>query len=270
MTQAQGLYSVAQVRAFDAYAAAQLGIPGYILMRRAGEAALRALRTRWPTANRVAVVCGGGNNGGDGYVVARYARAAGLEVVLCALVAPAQLRDDALRAANEFLASGGQVQPLTESALREAEVLVDAVLGTGISAAPRPDCAQAITAINQSGRPVLSLDLPSGLDGDSGQALGAVVRADTTVTFVAPKTGLYVGDGPDYAGRVLLDNLGIELPGGAASNPVMERLDDTDITRALPRRARAAHKGDFGRVLIVGGSAGMAGAARLADRKSVV
>ena len=260
---------MAQVRAFDAYASAELGIPGYILMRRAGEAALRALRTRWPTASRIAVVCGGGNNGGDGYVVARYARAAGLEVLLCALVAPTQLRGDALRAANEYLASGGQVQPLTEAALHEAEVVVDAVLGTGISAPPRPDCAQAIAAINQAGRPILSLDLPSGLDGDSGQALGAVVHADTTVTFVAPKTGLYVGDGPDYAGRVLLDNLDVELPSGAASDPVMERLLESDITRALPRRARAAHKGVFGRVLIVGGTAGMAGAVRLAGEASL-
>src|SRR5579862_7085996 len=111
MTQAQGLYSVAQVRAFDAYAAAQLGIPGYTLMRRAGEAALRALRTRWPTAARIAVVCGGGNNGGDGYVLARYARAAGLEVQLHALVELARLRGDARRAAEEYVASGARVEP---------------------------------------------------------------------------------------------------------------------------------------------------------------
>ena len=260
---------MAQVRAFDAYATTALGVPGYTLMRRAGEAALRALRTRWPTAGHIAVVCGGGNNGGDGYVLARYARAAGLEVKLYALVEPARLRGDALRAAEEYLSGGGPVQPFAEASLSEADVLVDALLGTGMRAALRADFAQAIAAINNAGRPVLALDLPSGLDGDSGQAGSIAVRADTTVTFVAPKTGLYVGDGPEYAGRVLLDNLGVELPAGAASNPVMERLDESDIARALPRRSRTANKGDFGRVLIVGGAAGMPGAVRLAGEASL-
>jgi NAD(P)H-hydrate epimerase len=118
--------------------------------------------------------------------------------------------------------------------------------------------------MNESGRPIMALDLPSGLDGDSGQIQSVAVRADTTLTFVAPKTGLFLGDGPEAAGRVLLDNLGIELPAGPANDPVMERLDETDIVRALPRRDRAAHKGNFGRVLIIGGAPGMAGAVRLA------
>jgi ADP-dependent NAD(P)H-hydrate dehydratase / NAD(P)H-hydrate epimerase len=264
MSRAQGLYSVAQVRALDAYAIAELGIPGYTLMRRAGEAALRALRTRWPTAGRIAIVCGGGNNGGDGYVVARYARAAGLDVCVLAATDPAQLRGDALRAADEYRASGGQVQPMVPASLDDAEVLVDAVLGTGLSQSLRPDVAAAIEAMNSAARPILALDLPSGLDGDSGRAHGVAVRADTTITFVAHKTGLYLGDGPEFAGRVLLDNLGIEAPPGAAGDPVMERVNEADIARALPRRNRAAHKGDFGRVLIIGGAPGMAGAVRLA------
>jgi hydroxyethylthiazole kinase-like uncharacterized protein yjeF len=264
MSQARGLYSVAQVRAFDAYAIGELGIPAYTLMRRAGEAALRVLRTRWPLVNRLTIVCGGGNNGGDGYVLARYARAAGLEVQVLSVVDPPQLRADALRAAEEYLSGGGQVQPFSPSLLGDAEVLVDALLGTGLSKSPRDEIARAITAMNGAGKPILALDLPSGLDGDTGQAHGAAVRADTSVTFVAPKLGLYLGSGPELAGRVLLDNLGIELPANAASAPVMERLEEEDIARALPRRARAAHKGDFGRVLIVGGGAGMAGAVRIA------
>jgi len=264
MARAQGLYSVAQVRALDSYAITELGVPGYTLMRRAGEAALRALRTRWPTAGRIAIVCSGGNNGGDGYVIARYARAAGLEASVLALVDPAQLRGDALRAADEYRAGGGQLQPFAAALLNEADVLVDALLGTGLQAPVRPEYAAAITAMNGAGRPILAIDLPSGLDGDSGQAHGVVVRADTTITFVAPKTGLYLGDGPEYAGRVLLDNLGIEVPAGAGTETVMERLDEGDIARALPRRGRTAHKGDFGRVLLIGGAPGMAGAVRLA------
>jgi NAD(P)H-hydrate epimerase len=156
------------------------------------------------------------------------------------------------------------VRPFAAELLSDAEVLVDALLGTGLSQTLRPELASAIAAINGAGRPVLALDLPSGLDGDSGHAHGVAVRADTTITFVAPKTGLYLGEGPEYAGRVLLDNLGIEpLPVGS-SVPVLERLDESDLTRALPRRARDAHKGDFGRVLIIGSAAGMAGAVRLA------
>src|SRR3954469_23285311 len=113
----QGLYSVAQVRALDAYAIERLGIPAYTLMKRAGEAALRVLRTRWPTANRIAIVCGGGNNGGDGYVLARYARAAGLEVAVLALIDPGQLHADAQRAAEEYALSGGQVEPFAAASL---------------------------------------------------------------------------------------------------------------------------------------------------------
>jgi NAD(P)H-hydrate epimerase len=143
-------------------------------------------------------------------------------------------------------------------------VLVDALLGTGLHQAPRAEIAQAIGAMNASAKPILALDLPSGLDGDTGQAYGAAVRADTTLTFVAPKIGLYLGNGPEYAGRVLVDNLGIELPDDAQSAPAIERLDEGDIARALPRRGRMTHKGDFGRVLVIGGVAGMAGAVRLA------
>ena len=268
MTSSQGLYSVAQVRAFDAHAISVLGVPGYTLMRRAGEAALRALRSRWPTAMQIAVIAGGGNNGGDGYVVARFARAAGLEVELLAMVAPGALQGDARRAADDYLASGGTVRAYKPSdlaaVLASAEVLVDALLGTGLHDPVRPEWRAVIEALNAAGKPILALDLPSGLDGDSGAALGAAVRADATITFVAPKTGLYLGDGPEYAGRVLFDDLEVSPPEGDASRPVFERLDESDIARALPRRGRAAHKGDFGRVLLIAGGPGMAGAARLA------
>ena len=181
-----------------------------------------------------------------------------------AVIECARLRGDAQRAAEEYLASGGQVQPFAPALLSTADVLVDALLGTGLSQSPRGPVAAAIEAMNESGRPILALDLPSGLDGDSGRIQSVAVRADTTLTFVAPKTGLYLGDGPEYAGRVLLDDLGIEAPPGPESAPVMERLIESDIARALPRRGRDAHKGDFGRVLIIGGGPGMGGAVRLA------
>src|ERR1700756_5671790 len=123
------LYSTAQVRALDAHAIKELGIPGYTLMKRAGEAALRYLRTRWPMAHRIVIVCGGGNNAGDGYVLARFAQAAGLTVTVLAAAVPEELRGDARQAFEDFQTSGGQLRSFTAQLLSEGEVIVDALLG---------------------------------------------------------------------------------------------------------------------------------------------
>lgn len=255
------VYSASQVRAFDAQAIAA-GIPGYTLMKRAGEGALRVLRSRWPKAQHVTIVCGGGNNGGDGYVLARFAQAAGLDVRVLAATPTAELRGDARHAWQDAIASGCTVQPFDAAALPSAEVIVDALLGTGARLPVRPEAATVITAINSAARPVLALDVPSGLDATSGAAGEAVVRADVTLTFVALKSGLYIGQGPDFAGQVLCDELDIAPPADAL--PSLRRLEDGCILRALPRRRRNAHKSEFGRVLVIGGGAGMPGAARLA------
>ncbi|HEY6451356.1 MAG TPA: NAD(P)H-hydrate dehydratase [Steroidobacteraceae bacterium] len=263
MSSPQVLYSAAQVRALDAYAIEQ-GTEGYTLMRRAAEAALRALRSRWPTAMRIAIVTGGGNNGGDGYVLARFAQAAGLSAAVLAVVAPASLRGDALRACEEFRASGGRVLAFEPQQLVEVDVIVDALLGTGLREPVRPALAQAIAAINGCARPVFSLDLPSGLNADSGTVMGAAVKADCTISFVAQKTGLFLGAGPEHAGRLLFDDLGLAPPEQARFRPLLERIGEAEIARALSPRRRDANKGDFGRVLIVGGGPGMPGAVRLA------
>ena len=258
------LYSVAQVRALDDHAIRVAGVPGYTLMKRAGEAALRALRVRWPTAVEIVVVTGSGNNGGDGYVLARFGRAAGLSVRVLALTPVAMLKGDARRAADEYVAGGGRIEPFSAAALGEAEVIVDALLGTGVRGPLRADWFEAINAINASGRPAYALDLPSGLDGDTGEVFGAAVRAECTITFVGVKTGLHLGHGPEHAGRVLFDDLGVSVPAEPEFQPLLESLTDVDIARALPRRARSANKGDFGRVLIIGSGSGMPGAVRLA------
>ena len=258
------IYSTAQVRALDAHAINVLGVPGYVLMKRAGEAALRYLRTRWPTAHRIVVVCGGGNNGGDGYVLARFAQASGLTVTVLAAAPVEALRGDARQAWEDWKASGGRVQPFSPAPLSEGEVIVDALLGTGVRSTVRDEAAHAIRAINSAGRAVFAIDVPSGLDSDTGVPLGDAVRADCTVTFVALKTGLFIGDGPEYAGTVFFDDLEVPVPQSAEFQPKLERILESEIARALPRRRRAAHKGDFGRVLIVGSGAGMPGATRLA------
>ena len=258
------LYSTAQVRALDAYAIETLGIPGYTLMKRAGEAALRYLRTRFPVAHRIVIVCGAGNNGGDGYVLARFAQAAGLTVTTLAASLPDQLRGDARQAYEDLRASGIQIQPYAPERLAEGEVIVDALLGTGLRGPAREDVARVIRGINNSARPVLAVDVPSGLDSDTGVPPGDTVRADCTVTFVGLKTGLFIGNGPEFAGTIFFDDLEIAADQAGAPPARLERILDTAIQQALPRRARSAHKGNFGRVLIVGGGVGMPGAVRLA------
>ena len=258
------LYSTAQVRALDAHAIGQLGIPGYTLMKRAGEASLRYLRTRWPMAHRVVIVCGGGNNGGDGYVLARFAQAAGLTVSVLSATAPDELRGDARQAHADFRASGGAISAFAPEHLGAGEVIVDALLGTGLAGGVRAELMAVIRAINDSRVPVFALDVPSGLDADTGTAAGDAIRADATVTFVGLKTGLFVGDGPEFAGTVFFDDLELTEAAPPGLTPRLTRIVEAEIHAALPRRRRSANKGDFGRVLIVGGGSGMPGATRLA------
>jgi len=258
------LYSTAQVRAIDAHAIEVLGIPGYTLMKRAGEAALRYLRQRWPTAHRIVIVCGGGNNAGDGYVLARFAQAAGLTVAALSAVDPQSLRGAAKQAFEDFRASGGSIRPFAADRLGEGDVVVDALLGTGLRGGIRADLMDVIREVNASGKPVFALDVPSGLDSDTGVPHGETIRADCTVTFVGLKTGLFTGEGPEYAGTVSFDDLELAPPDATTFRPRLERIGEGAIQEALPRRRRAANKGDFGRVLIVGGGPGMPGAARLA------
>jgi hydroxyethylthiazole kinase-like uncharacterized protein yjeF len=264
MTRPVTIYSAAQVRALDAFEIEKRRVPGYTLMTRAAEAALRLLRARWPQAHRLAVVCGAGNNGGDGYVLARLAQSDGLEALVLAATPPDKLTGDAHRAQEEWLASGGRAHPFAADALSGCDVIVDALLGIGFRPPARPETLAVIRAINAARRPVFALDIPSGVDADSGAIGEEAVRAEITLSFVGLKSGLFLGAGPEHAGVVLVDDLGVVAPTQKEFTPLMRRIDEGDIATALPRRPREAHKGSSGRVLIVGGSVGMPGAVRLA------
>jgi ADP-dependent NAD(P)H-hydrate dehydratase / NAD(P)H-hydrate epimerase len=263
------LYSTAQVRSLDAHAINELKIPGYTLMKRAGEAALRFLRTRWPMSHRIVIVCGAGNNGGDGYVLGRFAQAAGLTVTVLAAAEPEELRGDARQAYQDFRASEGSLKPFAPEHLSAGEVIVDALLGTGFKGPVRENLVAVIRAVNAAGTPVFALDVPSGLDSDAGTVAGDAIRAEATVTFVGLKTGLFVGDGPDYAGTVFFDDLELSDAPQLGLAPRLTRIVEAEIHAALPRRPRASNKGDFGRVLIVGSGSGMPGAGRLAGEASL-
>jgi NAD(P)H-hydrate epimerase len=210
------------------------------------------------------VVCGPGNNGGDGYVVARCARAAGLTVGVHALGDSEKLHGAALAARERCEASGVHALPLTLDALRDCDLLVDALFGTGMERELSGAWRAAVEAINAAGRPVLALDLPSGLHADSGRVLGVAVRASATLTFIALKAGLFTGAGREYSGEIFYDALGVPSALFDGSAPLARRITRANLRGALPQRARHAHKGDAGRVLVVGGQPGMSGAVRLA------
>ncbi len=262
------VYTAEQVRAMDAHAIGRLGIPGYTLMTRAAEAALDVLVDGWPYARRVLVLCGAGNNGGDGYVLARLAKAAGLDVSVAAATDATRLNGDAARAFADFKAAGGRLAPLGDAAFDDCDVIVDALLGTGLDRPASGTYAEWITAMNASGTPVLAIDLPSGLHADTGAVLGVAVYAARTITFVGLKAGLYLGAGPDHAGAIAFSGLGVPAS-AATAEPVLRRIGAQQVAAALPERRRAAHKGDHGRVLVIGGGPAMPGAVRLATEAAL-
>ena len=259
----RALYTAAQVRGFDRLTIEQFGVAGVELMERAGRSAFDQLQRRWPDAQRVAVLTGTGNNGGDGFVVARLARAAGLEACVLQLGDRARLRGDALVNAERWVEAGGIWQPF-DGIPANTDVIVDAMLGTGLQRDVGGDWAGAIDAVNASGRPCLAIDIPSGLNADSGVVMGCAVRAATTVSFIGLKLGLFTADGPDCAGDVVFDGLGVPAQVYASSVLSARRVDWSQQSAQLAPRRRNSHKGHFGHVLVIGGNHGLGGAARLA------
>lgn len=253
-------YRVAQVRQLEQLACQQLAVSGFDLMQRAGQAAWAQLQHRWPDGRQLAVFCGGGNNAGDGYVLAALAWQAGYAVQAIAVVAPDQLRGDAALAYQAFCAAGGHTLALASVQLASTCVVVDALLGSGLNRAVSGAVAEAVACINASGCPVLALDVPSGIAADSGALWGCAVHATLTVTFIALKPGLFTGHAPDYCGEIVCADLGLPPAVLTSQTPAARRL----VKQPLHRRSRIAHKGDCGRVLLVGGDDGYSGAIRLA------
>lgn len=263
MTLPVELHSVSQIRQLEA-AAIAAGTQGYTLMCRAGVAALACLRRLWPDARRIVIVAGQGNNGGDGLVLARLALHDGIGVTVMLLGDAAALRGEAAQAYADLRAAGGEVQAFDAALLCSADVVADALLGIGVRAPLREDWQTAIAAMNSCGRPVFALDLPSGLDPDTGRAATAV-RAAATITFIALKQGLFLEDGPDHAGELHFDALGVT----PTLQPLLRRLTDRILDNVLRPRPRNSNKSQFGRVVIIGGGAGMPGAVRLAGEAAL-
>jgi len=264
------LYSAAQVRELDRIAIEEQGIPGDILMTRAGQAAFEFLQQRWPRARSLGVLCGVGNNGGDGFIVARLAHVAGYTVRVWQVGDASRIQGDALVARQQMQAAGLVVEDFVSADFSAMDVLVDGLLGTGFSGEVVGQWRQAIEAMNQAharGSRVLALDIPSGLHADTGCIPGIAVQADACMTFIGLKTGLFTGQGPAVCGAVCFDDLAVPATVYTRLKPAALRQNRDSFS--LPPRKPTAHKGDFGHVLVVGGDHGMSGALRLAGEAAL-
>ena len=258
------LYRAARVRELDRVAIEDFGMPGMVLMERAGLASFQGLLDHWPGARRLAVVCGIGNNGGDGFVLARRAREAGFEVVVSHVGDITRLQGDALEAHRRMVHTGVVSLPFSPDLLGTSDVIVDALFGTGLDREVEGAWYRAIEAMNQHAAPVLAVDIPSGLHADTGRILGIAARAQVTVSFIGLKQGMFTGQGPEACGRILFDDLAVPAEIYARVGADAQRIQLDQFDWVLQRRSRTAHKGDYGHVLVIGGDYGFAGAARLA------
>ena len=259
------LYRAVQIRELERIAIEEYGIASFDLMSRAGQATFQVLKKQYPDAQSIAVFCGSGNNAGDGYIIAKLALESDLNVCVYTVSASEKLKGDALSASQAYRSAGGAVSLFQSEQLITAEVLIDALLGTGLDRAVTGLYATVIKSINRHFAPVIAVDIPSGLQADTGNVLGLAVKADYTVTFIGLKQGLFTGQAAEYCGEICYAQLAVP-----------EQIF-TDVTASairvvknqLPLRNRYAHKGDCGHVLIIGGDLGYSGAARLAGEAAL-
>jgi len=255
------LPGAAEQRGLDEWAIGERGIPGLELMERAGEGLTNLVSELAPTGT-VAVVCGKGNNGGDGLVTARQLRILGRDVRVLLLADPDELRGDAKTNCERL--PGAPPEAFDPARLEGADAVIDAILGTGFSGEPRDPAATAITAINAAGAAgavVVACDVPSGVDGSTGEIAGEAVRADATATFHAAKPGLWIAPGKGHAGEVRVIDIGI--PAGGPLRADVGLIDDR-VTDTIPTRGSESTKFAAGSVLVCGGSLGLTGAPSMA------
>jgi NAD(P)H-hydrate epimerase len=246
------------MRATDAWAIEERGIPGLELMERAG-LGLAAVVGQVAPSGPVAVVCGKGNNGGDGYVAARLLRDGGREVRVLAAAPVQELRGDAR--VNAERTDG--IEAFEAARLDGCAVAIDALLGTGFSGTPHGAVGEAIAALNAAGLPVVAADVPSGVDAATGVVEGDAVRATATATFAAAKPGLWINPGKAHSGVVHVVDIGIP-EGAPVEDPDVGLIDDAALLALLPSRAAGWTKFTSGHVLVAGGSRGLTGAPSLA------
>lgn len=260
------LYTAEQCQQLDRYCIDDLGVSGYQLMQQAAQAAFAVLLSEWPNVQELIIVCGKGNNGGDGFEMARIAQEHGIDVQLVFDGAIYRLEGEARQAAEAAVNAGLSVIASEQVNWCKSNcVIVDALLGTGIKGQPSESIAQLIELINHSELPILSVDVPSGLNGTTGFAPGVAVKADITVTMLLNKQGLFTANASEHVGQVRLASLGIPKAAKARFVPkvFLQNWHSISQSELFRPRKSTAHKGNFGHVLIIGGDQGMAGAVSL-------
>ena len=264
-------YSTAAVRALEGALMASEDIDSNTLMERAGTAAYARARGVFPDTRRWAVLAGAGNNAGDGFVMARLAKQEGLDVKVMLLSPDKRPRGDAATQFEAARQTAVPIAPWAQGELDGCELVVDAMLGIGLDRPLGGLYLEAVQAVHEGNAPVMAVDIPTGIHADTGACMGAAVRSALTVTFVAEKCGLFLGDAPDYVGRRTLEPLGRIAPDRVAEvetdfseKPMLRVFTAENLRAMLPARRRTDHKGRFGHVLVIAGGLGMGGAARLA------
>src|SRR5881394_226141 len=266
--------NAAQMREADRRTIQEIGIPSLVLMENAGRQAVAAMEATFSDLSdrRVAVLCGRGNNGGDGFVIARTMAQRGVDVSVFLIGRVAEVRGDA-RTNLEILGRLGltvveiadsQAWELHFSEVSDCTLIVDAIFGTGLNAPISGFIESVVADVNASGIPVVAIDLPSGLSADTADPIGPSIEAGLTVTLAAPKIPLVLPPAETHAGDIVIADVGI--PGGvldALDRPYLDLLTRASMRELITPRAPDSHKGDYGRVLIVAGSMGKTGAAHL-------
>lgn len=257
------LYTAAACRELDRLSIERYEINGYELMCRAGKVIFDRIQEKYHLTQRIIVCCGGGNNAGDGYVVARLALQAGYKVEVVSLIDPKKLDGDAARAYKDWKSLGHQLSDFNGKLMHRSDVIVDALLGTGLQRDVEGTWREVIEEMNQSSVPVISVDIPSGLCADTGTVRGVAVKADVTITFIGLKKGLFTHQAADYSGEVYFDSLSIPDAVYDSVSADAQLLHWSLVDENVKPRQHNSHKGQFGHVLVVGGNHGMAGAVRL-------
>ncbi|MES2217188.1 MAG: NAD(P)H-hydrate dehydratase [Pseudomonadota bacterium] len=265
VSQTPQIYQTAQIRELELLARQRYAIAGNELMIRAGRSACSYLQKRWPKAKTIAVFCGVGNNGGDGYVLAQAAHEQGMKVNVWQVGDPAKLKVDARAAFESCKKSGIAFKPFNnQNHWQTVDIIVDALCGIGLQGEVRKDIGNVIDLINQARVPVLAIDVPSGINADTGAILGTAIKANATITFIGMKLGLVSGSGVAYAGEVYCDDLKLPKEIFSLTPGVLEKISLAQFANYLQPRPRDMNKGAAGHVLIIGGGPGFSGAPRMA------
>jgi NAD(P)H-hydrate epimerase len=263
-----------EMQALDKKAIEEHGIPSLRLMENAGRGVFEETRRYFGEVKgkTVSIVAGKGNNGGDGIVAARYLKKAGAAVIVYLLADEAGMSRDAKANLAAYKKIRGKFYPgsafdikALQAGLTESDIIIDAILGTGISSSVKGQVKDAVSAINAAGRPVVAVDLPSGINADTGEVMGSAVRAELTVTLALPKLGLFLHPGAEHAGLIRIVDIGIPDHPEDRSKAGIELLTEYNAAALLPRRPADAHKGSFGHTAVIAGSVGKTGAAVMAS-----